>query len=205
MADVTTALSYRLARACAALPGMDWVRYRLVATPVEGMPARLPAGWTIGEGTDCPAELCPPGAARHRIAQGMTCLTIAPPGRAPVGALWLAAGPFDEDEAHLRFQPPAAWAWDTGLFIRPEARGGRAFAALWAAARAWLEARGLAGSMSRIADYNAAVLRAHERMGATDLGTVAALRVGRHVLTAGAEPALSRLDGPRPVVRLAAP
>lgn len=205
MAEVTTALSYRLARLCAALPGMQWVRYRLVATPVEGMPARVPAGWLVGEGTDCPPELCPPEAARYRIAQGMTCLTVAPAGRAPVGALWLCAGAFDEDEAHLRFQPPATWAWDTGLFIRPEARGGRAFAALWAAARAWLEARGLAGSMSRIADYNEAVLRAHRRMGAVELGTVAALRVGRHVLTAGAAPALARLDGPRPVVRLLLP
>ncbi len=205
MDDVRTALSYRLARACAHLPGLDWKRYRLVATPVAGMPARLPAGWTVAEGAVCPPALCPPEAAAFRAGQGMTCLVVAPASGAPVAALWLKAGPFDEDEAHLRFEPPAGWAWDTGLYIQPAARGGRAFAALWAAARQWLEARALAGSMSRIADYQAAVLRAHRRMGAHDAGRVAMLRLGPRLLAWGARPGRARLDGPRPVVRPARP
>ena len=197
--------SYWLARAAARLPGVAWHRYRLVATPAAGMPARLPAGWRVAQGGPCPPELCPPAAAGFRARQGMTCLVVAPPAGAPAGAIWLVAGPFDEDEAHLRFLPPAGWAWDTGLYVAPRARGGRAFAAIWAAARQWLEARGLAGSMSRIADYAAPVLAAHRRMGARDLGVVATLRAGRRVQVWGARPARTTLDGPRALVQLPLP
>jgi hypothetical protein len=197
--NVRTTASYWLARAAGRVPGLAWRRYRLVATPVAGMPARLPAGWRVAAGPECPPALCPPPAARFRTAQGAVCLTVAPPAGEAVGALWLTAGPFDEDEAHLRFEPPTGWAWDTGLYIAPSARGGRAFAALWAAASE------LVGSMSRIADYAAPVLAAHARMGAHDLGAVATLCVGRHVRVWGAAPSRAALDGPRAIVRLPAP
>lgn len=190
-------LSYRAARLAARLPGVSWHRYVVVAVPVAGMPA-LPRGFEVADGD---GGLTDRGVAAFRRGQGMSALAVARPGGAALGVTWLKAGGFDEDEAHLRFEPPPGWAWDTGLFVRDAARGGRAFAALWGATRAWLEARGLAGSMSRIADYNSASRRAHLRMGGREVALVAVLGLGQRQRAWGAVPGWTRTDGARALWR----
>ena len=98
---------------------------------------------------------------------------------------------------------PEGAAWDTGLYVRPAERGGRAFAALWAGTAAWLAGRGLDWSMSRINDYNDSSWRAHERMGARKLDTLTALRIGHRQWLLGTRPRRLRLaPGMRPPVLL---
>ena len=199
-------LSYAAARALGHVPGSAWRRYALVAVPTAAMPT-MPRGY---RGTELdPFALDAPGlfareAATFRTGQGMACLGVWR-GDALVGVNWVAAGAFDEDEAHLTFAPPPGSAWDTGLVVAPAARGTRAFAAIWAATRDWLAARSLRWSMSRIADYNAPSMAAHLRMDARLLGHVATLRLGARQWAWGAEPRLTRTDGPRALVRLEAP
>lgn len=205
MSDRATRLSYAAARALGHLPGAAWHRYALVAVPASGMPA-MPRGYRGGAldpGAPEARPLAGPAAA-FRVAQGMTCLG-AWRGDALVGVTWIVAGGFNEDEARLRFEPPPGAAWDTGLLVAEAARGTRAFAAVWAATRAWLEARSLGWSMSRIADYNAPSMTAHLRMGGRDMGRVATLRLGARQWAWGASPRVTRLDGARAVVRLEAP
>lgn len=184
------ALSYRAARLAAWL-GARWTRYVLVAVPVGGMPA-MPRGFVWGELARCDPALCDGVAAAWRRAQGMACLGVWREGGPVVGVTWVKTGAFDEDEAPLVFAPPAGWAWDTGLYVRPEARGGRAFAALWGATRGWLEARGLDGTMSRIADYNEGSRRAHLRMDGREVGRVGVLAVTGRARVWGGAPALLR-------------
>lgn len=198
---VTAALSYYAARTFAAVPGCAWHGYVLVAVPVAAMPSFAPSGTgAVDPDEAVAAGLATADAARWRVGQGMICLGARRAG-ALVGVTWIGAHGFDEDEAHIRFEPPPGAAWDTGMAVEPHARGGRAFAALWAASRAWCLARGLGWSMSRIADYNDPSRRAHRRMGGMEVGFVGvALAAGRQ-WTPGARPRLSRVGDPRPVVR----
>ena len=96
-----------------------------------------------------------------------------------------------------RFVPPPGACWDTGLYVRPEFRAGRAFAALWAGSAAWMAERSLDWSMSRIAAYNLDSLRSHARMGAVEIGSLTALKLGhRQWLTGGTETLCLRLPEP---------
>lgn len=197
--------SYALTRAAAPLPGVAWHRYLLLAVPRSGLPA-MPRGyrWEVVALPTLAGHGLPDEAAAFRAEQGMECLGLFR-ADALVGVNWIKAGGFDEDEVFLRFEPPPAAAWDTGLFILPHARGGRAFAGLWAATGEWLAARGLDWSMSRIADYNHASLGAHLRLGGVRVGSVAVLRMGDMQLATAGRPAVTRLGGVRPVLRVPAP
>ena len=186
--------SYAFGRAAAAVPGLSWHRYRLIAVPRAGMPA-MPRGHHVKPLSPDEAAMVgpllalPQAAQDHRFRQGMTCLG-AWRGDRIVGVNWVTDGPFDEDEVAVRFVPPAGSAWDTGLYVRPEDRAGRAFSALWAGTGEWMAARGLAWSMSRVADYNLSSLRSHLRMGGRELGRFAALRAGSRQWLFGAQPVL---------------
>ncbi|MEE4350223.1 MAG: hypothetical protein V2J26_08340 [Pacificimonas sp.] len=172
-------LSYALQRAAAVTPGLFLHRYAVVRVPVEGMPA-MPRGYGV-QAAD--AEVlagridAPEDVIAARFAAGLTALA-AHKGDEMVGVNWVTAAPFDEDEVRVRWVPPEGYAWDTGLWIAPERRMTRAFAALWAGTADWLRARGLSGSASRIADYNAASLSSHEAMQAERLGTVTVAGLG---------------------------
>ncbi len=200
-------VSYRAHRLGALLPGVGVHRYVLVAVPISAMPAAMPAGLRAGV---CPPELAvaaglaAPAAAAWRAGQAMVCVGLWRRD-ALVAVTWLGQGSFDEDEAYLRFALPSDAAWDTGMTILPSARGGRTFATLWAATRAWAEANALRWSISRIADYNLASRRAHARLGGIEVGRVNVLVLGEWQWTPGARPRVSRLDGARPVVRIALP
>jgi len=203
--SVRDRLSYGLARLCAWSGLASWRRYVLVAVPVDRMPA-MPRGWEARIMEEAaPAGIVEPEVAEYRLRQGMCCIAAAPEGEVAVGVTWATTGRFEEDEAHLTFVPPTGAAWDTGLYVEPRARGGRAFAALFAGTRGWAEARGLRWSMSRISDYNLASRRSHARMGAHEIGRVAVLTLGGYQLAFGGRPFLTRLDGARAVIELPLP
>lgn len=199
--------SYALSRAVERLPGVTYRRYYLIAVPRSGMPP-MPRGHEVRLlDRD---ELLAAGAAFEasetavcfRLKQGMSCLGAFRDGRL-LGLNWVTDQPFDEDEVFVRFVPPPGAAWDTGLYLRPDERGGRGFAALWAGTAAWLADRGLDWSMSRINDYNDSSWRAHQRMGARRLDTLTALRVGDDQWLFGARPRRLRLGpGVQPPVML---
>ncbi|MDT7934695.1 MAG: hypothetical protein RQ833_08835 [Sphingomonadaceae bacterium] len=199
-------LSYLAGRVGAVTGLYDWKRYVLVAVPVSAMPPMPPRGWEAKVLRDAaPASLVPPAAAAWRLRQGMDCIVASPVDGEAVGVSWIGEGAFDEDEAHLTFRPPLGTAWDTGLFIRPEARAGRAFAALWAGMRAWAEARGVEWSISRIADYNGPSRRAHARLRGRELGRVALCERRGRARVWGADRACVTLSGERAVVELPRP
>jgi hypothetical protein len=199
--------AYRARRILGAIPGVAFHRYVLVAVPVAAMPPALSAGL---HGAACPPEaaiaagLTDPVAAAWRTRQGMDCVGL---WRRDVliAVTWLGEGAFDEDEAWLTFKAPAGEAWDTGMQIAEGARGGRAFAALWAATRGWAQARGIGWSVSRIADYNIVSRRAHARLGAVEVGRVSVLRVGDWQVCSGARPRVMRVGGVRAVVQVRVP
>lgn len=199
--------SYALSRAVGALPGVAYRRYQLIAVPRAAMPP-MPRGHA--------ARALAEGEVRHvaddlelsdatiefRLRQGMTCIG-AFRGERLLGVTWLTDRPFDEDEVAVRFVPPPGAAWDTGLYLRRDERGGRGFAALWAGTADWLDVRGLAWSMSRITDYNDHSWRAHARMGARTIDTLTALRIGDRQWLFGTQPRLTRLTaGANPPVLL---
>ncbi|MFC3713850.1 hypothetical protein ACFOMD_14835 [Sphingoaurantiacus capsulatus] len=182
--------SYAAARLAAALPGVDFHRYQLIAVPRSGMPP-MPRGFEARGMTDAEIAAADLELSAATIAfrrgQGMTCLGAYRDDRL-LGVTWLTDGPFDEDEVAVRFVPPPGAAWDTGLFVLPSERGGRAFAVLWAGTAAWLAERGLDWSMSRMSDYKDGPWRAHARMGAQRLDTLTALRIGGRQWLFGAKP-----------------
>jgi hypothetical protein len=199
--------SYGFSRLVERLPGVAYRRYQIIAVPRAGMPAMprdhevrpLSAAALATVAGDL--DLAPATIA-FRQAQGMSCLGAFRHGRL-LGVTWLTERPFDEDEVFVRFVPPPGAAWDTGLYVRPADRAGRAFAALWAGTAEWLAARGLGWSMSRINDYNDASWRAHERMGARRIDRLSALRIGGRQWLIGARPRLARIGAgaaPPPVL-----
>jgi hypothetical protein len=109
------------------------------------------------------------------------------------GLVWLGQGTYREDEVAVRFVIPPRCCWDTGLWIAPEHRMGRSFAALWAGVGQWMDARGLRHSLSRVADYNLPALTAHRRMGAQVLSHRSFLRIGGWQWAGEAQPRLVRL------------
>jgi len=189
--------SYALARAASALPRVAYHRYHIVAVPRAGMPG-MPRGHAVRALNTseinyvAPDVDLTPQTVEFRLRQGMRCLA-AFRGERLLGVTWLTDKPFDEDEVAVRFVPPPRAAWDTGLYVRPEDRGGRAFAALWAGTAEWLADRGLEWSVSRINDYNDGSWRAHRRMGGYRLDTLTALRVGDHQWIMSARPRHVRL------------
>lgn len=204
-------VSYAVARVAAAMPRVAYHRYHIVAVPRSGMPS-MPRGHAVRAldaheiGYVAGDVDLTPATIDFRLKQGMRCLA-AFRGERLLGVTWLTERPFDEDEVSVRFVPPPGAAWDTGLYVRPEDRGGRAFAALWAGTAEWLRERGLDWSVSRINDYNDASWRSHMRMGGCRLDTLTALRVGEHQWIMSARPRHIRLKadvGP-PVLLLPMP
>lgn len=191
---LATALSYAAARTGTVSKLFGWHRYRIVSVPVAGMPI-MPRGHTVrwleaGE------------LARHaidvdarvqmvRFAAGLSCIA-AFAGEELVGVNWLGTEHYEEDEVRVRYVLPANSAWDTGLWVVPERRLGRAFAAVWAGTAEWLREHGLTRTMSRIADYNTASLQSHWRMDAVEVAKLAVLSIGDIQVGLGARPVFTR-------------
>lgn len=190
-------LSYLLSRLCGAVPGLDYIRHLVVAVPAAQIPpmprgygARaLPAAELAGHCIDA----CPRVQA-ERFGAGMTCIGAFDAKERLVGVTWIGRAIHDEPVLQVRFRLPRHAAWDGGLWIDEDRRMSRAFVAVWAGVGQWLEQEGLGLTISSIADYNAASLAAHRRLGAQALARVSVLRIGSMQLTlgAGARPRWSR-------------
>jgi hypothetical protein len=211
MLGLAGVLSYAAARLAVKAGVLGYNRYTLVAVPVHGMPemprgfrvvpldAAMLARFPIDVGLDVQSA---------RFDQGMVCLGAFNSKDELVGVNWLGAEPFTEDEVHVRFAVPVDAVWDTGLWVKPQYRLGRGFAALWAGTALWLMAHGRVWSMSRIADYNLPSILSHRRMGALTVGHITAFRVfrwqfmsegvPRRVCTLNDPPALLLLPSPDP-------
>ena len=201
MLGVAGLLSYAAARFAARAGMLGYNRYSLVAVPVEGMPD-MPRGFRV-EVLDAEA------LAEHKIdvstdvqatrfAQGLVCLGAFNAKNQLVGVNWVGCGPFVEDEVHVRFSVPENAGWDTGLWVRPEYRLGRGFAALWAGTAEWLRTQNLQWSISRIADYNLPSILSHKRMGAVTVGHITAVRLHKWQWMAQGRPRMVRVSGGAP-------
>ncbi|MBA4162988.1 MAG: hypothetical protein C0515_13095 [Novosphingobium sp.] len=173
-------------------------RYAIVTQPRAGLPA-MPRGLMVRELG--PQDLAghaidiPPEVQARRFAEGLTCLAAFDTRQHLTGLVWLREHRHDEDEVAVRFLLPTGACWDTGLWIAPKYRMGRTFAALWAGAGLWMDARGLTHSLSRISDYNLPALLSHKRMGAKVLAHRIFLQLGGWQWSARTQPRLVKLGG----------
>lgn len=202
-------LSYATARLATKAGIIGYSRYTLVAVPVGGMP-KMPRGFRV-------EPIAPHALAQlqidasieeqqRRFAQGLTCLAAYNARNLCVGITWVGTGPFDESMVHLRFIVPETAIWDTGLWIHPDHRLGRAFAALWAGTAQWMQARGRLWSMSWIADYNLPSLLSHRRMQSATVGHITTARFFRWQYMAEGVPKFVRIDrGEPPEMRMHVP
>lgn len=161
-----------------------FARYLLTAQPIPPEAGKLRPGkieivaLEAGDPRlgDLPVE---PEVLRARFAQGAVCLAAIEDGRA-VASAWFTFGAYDEDMVRCRFvlEPAELCAWDFDVYVAPEHRMGRTFARLWDGANAYLRARGIAWSLSRISAYNAGSLKSHGRLGARVIGRASFLVLG---------------------------
>lgn len=110
----------------------------------------------------------------RRFRSGGVCLAAFRGSDAsPVGFIWLLWGPYTEPTHRCRLIPPADGksVLDIDIYIRPDARGGMVFMRLWQAANRYLHEREITRTFSRISAFNGRSLRAHQRLGATILGS----------------------------------
>lgn len=135
-----------------------------------------------------------PAVQADRFDQGMSCLGAFNARQELLGVTWVGTGSFTEDLIAVRFAVPPASCWDTGLWVAPQYRLGRAFLALWAGTRAWMEARDLDISYSRITDHNISSISAHRRMGARFLGHYVFLKIGSWQFSLATRPRLLRAE-----------
>lgn len=185
--------SYAFARLAVRTGWVRWYRFALVYLPRGRLPA-MPAGYSARELTHEEALAFECGATeefRHnRLRDGMTCLAVTNRAGTCVAAAWIGTGDCAEDDVALTVRVPPCVAWDTGMWVHPDHRLGRGFAALAAALGEWMERRGIDGSYSRIADYNLASLTAHRRLGAQTIARVGVLGIGRWQWCGAARPRL---------------
>jgi hypothetical protein len=173
--------SYGLAKLTLATPWLGWHRLHVVALARANLPA-MPRGYTMRAVTPSEfAELDMDTAAAIQadwLGQGYDCLGVVTPKGVLAGVVWMGTNQAREGSIALDFVLPQRVAWDTGMWVHPDYRAGRAFAALWAGVGEWMDQRGLNYSYSVIADYNIASLTAHRRLGMTMMANLLVIRIG---------------------------
>lgn len=114
-----------------------------------------------------------------RARQGATCLG-AFRGDEMIGYMWFCWGPYEEDEARCTyvFDPAAGAVFDFDFYLFPEHRMGTGFVALWNGANAYLRARGVRATYSRMTRFNLASRRAHRHLGCRRVGQAWFLQLG---------------------------
>jgi hypothetical protein len=198
MLGVLGAASYVAARIARVSRQAAFHRYAILAQPRNRLPAMPRGYWVEPLG---PAALAnhtvdaAPAVQTLRFAAGLTCLGVFDRRARLTGLVWLGSGPYHEDEVAVNFLLPEHCCWDTGLWIAPEYRMGRSFAALWAGVGEWMASRGFTHSLSRVADYNLPALTAHRRMGSIVLAHHSFLRIGNWQWSRTARPRLLRVNG----------
>lgn len=199
------ASSYMAARLTRASRIAAFHRYAILAQPRAGLPA-MPRGYRVSQ-LD-PATLsghvvdASAAVQAQRFDAGLTCLGVFDPKDKLTGLVWLGTGTYHEDEVDVRFRLPPECCWDTGLWIAPQHRLGRSFAALWAGVGLWMDRHGYAHSLSRIADYNLSALTAHRRMGGVVVAHHSFLQIGGWQWSRTTRPRLIRCGSPRRVAEL---
>lgn len=179
---VVGVLSYAVARFAARSGWFRYHRFSLLAIPRTGMPA-MPRNYRVcrlsaADLADHVIDIGPDIQA-SRFAQGLECLGCFTPSGELAGVIWLGRSHHIDDDVALQFSFDDDCCWDTGLWIAPEYRIGRAFPALWAGVAEWMGNHGYDWSVGRIADYNIGSLLPHRRLNARELGSVAVFRFGR--------------------------
>src|SRR5687767_15027580 len=121
---------------------------------------------------------------QRRVERGDICIA-AKHGSRTVGVLFLTFDAFDETEVNALFvvSPQAGMAWDSNLFIVEDARNGLIFVALWDEANAVLREKGYRWSATQTAAFNGPSLQADKRLGATRIGRIVYLLIGRWQVT----------------------
>jgi hypothetical protein len=188
-------------------------RYFLVAQPVAATPT-LPAhrgkNFALRWIDAWPGESFgprPPDVIRERFAAGSTCLLATNDGTF-AGYLWLHLRPYEDDEVRCRYEPlPAERStWDFDVWVEPALRFGFLLPKMWDEANAFLRARGVTHTFSRISAFNAASLAAHARLGTEKVGSALVVRVGSgQMLLSDLAPRVHMSLRGTPTVRLHAP
>lgn len=167
--------------------GLRVVQYDLMAQPVSPEPllttvhARQVRYAEIGRGSPELALMPPPEAVKAaRFDQGARCIVVYQRQRF-VGYAWFCFERYREDEVRCDFKlaDPMGSSFDFDVYVFPEYRLGRAFAAVWHSANEFLRAEGVTYTFSRIAAINLASARAHARLGAVRVGQAVYICVGR--------------------------
>lgn len=150
----------------------------------------------------------PEGVARERCEAGSICVGTYYEDQL-IGALWFSSLPFKEDEVDALYDiadgDKPKYCWDFGVYIDPEWRASRAFAAVWAAGAHAMRDMGYVKSLSRISLYNEASAAAHRRLGAQEFGRAWFIHVGNvQISISNLSPWLhiSRKNGPAPVFEM---
>jgi hypothetical protein len=143
----------------------------------------------------------------QRFADGSECYVAWVKGQF-AGHIWIARGRYVEDEVRCVYEiaDPVTCVWDYDVYVEPRLRLGRAMARLWRAVDDDLAARGVRWSFSRINRFNAASMRAHQRLGAVEIGRVMFSVVGSLQLRRVGAPTRGACwlpDGPGGVSRVA--
>lgn len=188
---MTGMASYALARICSKQKVIIYNRYKVIRVAADNLPD-MPRGYSSRELS--PEELsnytidAKPEFQAKRFASGLCCIGVFDRAEELIGVTWLARHTHEEEGLYVTYRLPDNAAWDTGMWIRKDKRMGRAFSAVSAAIKQWLQREGLEWSMSSIADYNIPSILAHRRLGSTRMQFVTVVRVGRVQLTFGARP-----------------
>lgn len=184
---------YLIDRALHLLPGRCGLHvYEFLEQPITDkplLPARLARDITFREigPTDSEVQRMParPEVKQARYTHGSRCLGVWRRDDL-LGYLWFSEREHDEDEVRCRYLLPAPRVggepdtiFDFDLYLFPEHRMGIGFVALWHAASAYLRARGVGSSYSRMTRFNLASRRAHLRLGSRVAGRAVFLCLGR--------------------------
>lgn len=123
----------------------------------------------------------PQGVAISRQREGAQCVGIYYDEQL-IGSIWFSALPFHEDEVDaiydLTGEERTKFCWDFGVYVAPDWRASRAFAAVWAGGAHAMRDHGYIKSLSRISLFNRASVTAHQRLGAREFARALFVKCG---------------------------
>jgi hypothetical protein len=105
-----------------------------------------------------------------RFSQNVQCV-LGLKGGELVSCAWFAKSRFIEDEVRCIYTLSENAVWDFDIFVFPEYRMSRLFLFTWNEASNRLYEQGIRNSYSRISAFNQNSIRAHEKLGATKVGS----------------------------------
>jgi len=211
------ALLYAISKGLVSVSN-GWARmevFTFVAQPVPDKPmlgAGRGAGIEVDQATmEDPIRRSfprPETVIENRFKQNALCFTARRQGRF-VGFLWLVTDVYDEDVVRAHFVLPEASrsVWDFDVYVEPESRLGFTFLRLWDCAYDWMREEGYRWTLSRISVFNEGSRRAHQRLGAREIGSAMFLCLGQaQIMFATCAPYVHvSWARARPLIRLSPP